>query len=110
MGESPSATVLHSRGGWIADVDVRAISRSGWAGVNSCTPCAFLPSMKWFALVLGVAGVAALAVSAQRRGQGVPVGSPAPAFALKALHSEDVFRLEDNFGKRPTVLIFGSYT
>ena len=66
--------------------------------------------MKWIALTVALTTVLAVAGSAQRRGQGVSVGNPAPKFELKSLHSEDVFRLEDNFGKRPTVLIFGSYT
>jgi len=38
------------------------------------------------------------------------VGDVAPLFALKALHGEETFALEDSRGKRPVVLFFGSYT
>ena len=38
------------------------------------------------------------------------VGDKAPDFALKMLRSERKFTLSGNFGKKPTVLIFGSYT
>jgi hypothetical protein len=43
--------------------------------------------------------------------QGGPaVGSKAPDFELKHLAAEETFKLSDNFGKRPTVLIFHSFT
>ncbi len=50
---------------------------------------------------------------AQRQGprQGsLQVGVPAPDFNLKVLKSDRTFKLSSNFGERPTVLIFGSYT
>ena len=53
-----------------------------------------------------------LAMSAQvgRLGAGIAEGQVAPDFTLKLLKSEKSFTLSSNFGKRPTVLIFGSYT
>jgi hypothetical protein len=41
---------------------------------------------------------------------GPKVGDPAPDFELKLLASKELFKLSDNFGKRPTVLIFHSFT
>jgi hypothetical protein len=38
------------------------------------------------------------------------VGDRAPDFTLKFLNSDQTFTLSHNFGKKPTVLIFGSYT
>ena len=38
------------------------------------------------------------------------VGDKATDFTLKYLHSDKTFTLSDNYGKKPTVLIFGSYT
>lgn len=38
------------------------------------------------------------------------VGQNAPDFELKYLGKNEKFKLSSNFGKRPTVLIFGSYT
>jgi hypothetical protein len=38
------------------------------------------------------------------------VGEPAVDFKLRLLNSKETFKLSDNFGKRPTILIFGSYT
>ncbi len=43
-------------------------------------------------------------------GTGLKVGDKAPDFTLKALGSGEQFKLSDNFGKKPTVLVFGSYT
>ena len=37
-------------------------------------------------------------------------GQPAPDFQLTTLDSSQTFRLSSNFGVRPTVLVFGSYT
>ncbi|GIV02294.1 MAG: hypothetical protein KatS3mg015_1124 [Fimbriimonadales bacterium] len=55
-----------------------------------------------------------LVVAAGFQGQGRPpelkVGDPAPDFKLKWLHEDKTFQLSSNFGKKPTVLIFGSYT
>ena len=45
-----------------------------------------------------------------RRGVGIAEGQPAADFTLKLLKSEKTFKLSSNFGKQPTVLIFGSYT
>lgn len=45
-----------------------------------------------------------------RRKDPVKVGDKAPTFTLKMLGSKKKFALSENFGKRPTVLIFGSYT
>jgi hypothetical protein len=42
--------------------------------------------------------------------RGPKVGDQAPDFELKFLDSKETFRLKDNFGKRPTVLIFHSFT
>jgi hypothetical protein len=41
---------------------------------------------------------------------GPAVGEPAPDFELKLLDSKETFRLSGNFGKRPTVLLFHSFT
>jgi len=38
------------------------------------------------------------------------VGDKAPDFTIKELNSGKPFTLSSNLGKRPTVLIFGSYT
>jgi hypothetical protein len=46
----------------------------------------------------------------QRSEGSLKPGDAAPDFKLKLLKSKDTFKLSDNFGKRPTVLIFGSYT
>lgn len=66
--------------------------------------------MKWIAASLLATGLIVVSANAQRRGGGPAVGVDAPTFTLKALKSEATFSLKDNFGKRPTVLIFGSYT
>jgi hypothetical protein len=44
------------------------------------------------------------------RRSGPKVGDPALDFELKHLAADATFRLRDNFGKRPTVLIFHSFT
>ena len=41
---------------------------------------------------------------------GPKVGEKAPDFELKLLDSKETFKLSGNFGKRPTVLIFHSFT
>lgn len=41
---------------------------------------------------------------------GPKVGDQAPDFELKFLDAKETFKLSDNFGKRPTVLIFHSFT
>lgn len=41
---------------------------------------------------------------------GPKIGDPAPDFELKVLDAKESFKLSDNFGKRPTVLIFHSFT
>ena len=66
--------------------------------------------MKWIAASFLAAGLLVISANAQRRTAGPAVGTDAPTFTLKALKSDDTFSLKDNFGKRPTVLIFGSYT
>jgi len=38
------------------------------------------------------------------------LGSDAPNFKLKRLHSEDTVELASFMGKKPVVLVFGSYT
>jgi len=38
------------------------------------------------------------------------VGQNAPDFALKFLHGEKTIKLSDFKGKKPVVLVFGSYT
>ncbi|MCH8273735.1 MAG: hypothetical protein IH851_03010 [Armatimonadetes bacterium] len=65
-------------------------------------------------LLTGLAGLALLAPLAAQRPQRTPdnlkEGDKAPDFSLTILHTEKKFTLSDNFGKRPTLLIFGSYT
>ena len=41
---------------------------------------------------------------------GPKVGELAPDFELKLLDNKKTFKLSDNFDKRPTVLIFHSFT
>jgi hypothetical protein len=55
-------------------------------------------------LALGIAALTQRSVTALKP------GDPAPNFKLQILRSKDSFELKSNFGKRPTVLIFGSYT
>lgn len=63
--------------------------------------------------------VAAILVSAiayaepakgRRSKDSLKVGDKAPDFTLKMLSSKKKFTLSGNFGRKPTVLIFGSYT
>lgn len=65
-------------------------------------------------MALGVLLAASLLLASeqrqQRRGQGITEGQPAVDFTLKLLKSDKSFTLSANFGKQPTVLIFGSYT
>ena len=64
------------------------------------------------ALVAGLLGAAG-ATSDQRQTRArdlLNVGDDAPNFKLKTLKQDAEFELASNFGKRPTVLIFGSYT
>lgn len=57
------------------------------------------------------AGFADAAPAQARRREGdLKVGDKASDFTLKLLSSKKKFTLSSNFGKRPTVLIFGSYT
>src|SRR5262245_11614730 len=44
------------------------------------------------------------------RKRGPTVGDQAPDFELTFLDSQETFHLNENFGKRPTVLIFHSFT
>ena len=69
-----------------------------------------LATMKWIAASLLAAGLITVSANAQRRTAGPAVGAEAPVFTLQSLKSDETFSLKDNFGKRPTVLIFGSYT
>jgi len=46
----------------------------------------------------------------QNRGPALKVGDKAPAVRLEYLSDGKTYDLKQNFGKRPTVLIFGSYT
>jgi len=59
-------------------------------------------------------GVLAMVVTAATQGPSrapeLKVGEPAPDFKLKRLHEDQTFQLSSNFGKKATVLIFGSYT
>lgn len=66
---------------------------------------------------LGMATVwilaAAVAMTAQRdrpQAGALAVGQEAPNFKLKALGKDEYFELKSMRGKRPVVLIFGSYT
>ncbi|MCH8979969.1 MAG: hypothetical protein IH945_12120 [Armatimonadetes bacterium] len=46
----------------------------------------------------------------QSRSQALKVGDKAPAVMLEYLRDGKIYDLKESFGKRPTVLIFGSYT
>jgi hypothetical protein len=63
-------------------------------------------------VVLIVTGYATSADLQQRSRNRNPlkVGQDAPKFEIKELKTEKKFKLASNIGKRPTVLIFGSYT
>jgi len=60
-------------------------------------------------LASGLAGAAPARRAAPREGD-LKVGDKAPDFTLKLLGSQKKFTLSSNFGRRPTVLIFGSYS
>lgn len=47
---------------------------------------------------------------AVKRTDAPEVGQNAPDFALKLLHGEETIKLSDFRGKKPVVLVFGSYT
>jgi hypothetical protein len=47
---------------------------------------------------------------AAMRTPGPDQGAIAPDFTLKLLNSDETVRLSDRLGKRPVVLVFGSYT
>ena len=56
---------------------------------------------------------ATLALALQRapqQGPGVRPGQPAPIFKLDLLEKDKSFDLKDHIGKRPVVVVFGSYT
>lgn len=60
-------------------------------------------------------GIVALSLILGVGGQGtrdvdLKLGDPAVNFSLKAPDGKSSFTLSSNFGKRPTFLIFGSYT
>jgi peroxiredoxin len=65
--------------------------------------------MKTTTLMFALLAMAAFQ-SGQPRAPEPKVGDKAPDFTLKALNEDKTFKLSDNFGKQPTVLIFGSYT
>lgn len=65
--------------------------------------------MKTTSLILALLTLTAFQ-GGQQRAPELKVGDPAPDFTLKLLKEDKTFKLSDNFGKRPTVLIFGSYT
>lgn len=46
----------------------------------------------------------------QSRGPALKVGDKAPEVRLEYLSDGKIYDLKRNFGKRPTVLVFGSYT
>lgn len=66
--------------------------------------------------VFALVGVLTLAVAPVQRGANsrvgnLQVGDPAPLFKLSILNEKTkAVELAQNFGKLPTVLIFGSYT
>lgn len=52
----------------------------------------------------------ALSVQLEAGSGGLPLGSPAPDFALLSATGDQRIRLSDFRGKRPVVVVFGSYT
>jgi hypothetical protein len=63
------------------------------------------------ALVAALLLIAGLTLAlAQRVAGGPKPGEDAIDFSLKIVGEDKRFTLKDNFGKRPTILIFGSYT
>lgn len=65
--------------------------------------------MRTTCLLLTVLALGAFQGRPQRAPE-LQVGDNAPDFTIKWLDQDKSFKLSDNFGKRPTVLIFGSYT
>ena len=45
-----------------------------------------------------------------KRTPGVEQGAVAPDFTLRVLNSDETVQLSQRIGKRPVVLVFGSYT
>jgi hypothetical protein len=69
--------------------------------------------MKAIVAAIGAIGLLAVALASQRQSPQVgnlQVGQSAPNFKLKFLGKNEWFELKSNIGKRPTMLIFGSYT
>lgn len=69
--------------------------------------------MKSALAAMAVIGVLTVAIANQRQSPQVgnlQVGQPAPNFKLKFLGKDAWFELKSNVGKRPTMLVFGSYT
>jgi len=64
----------------------------------------------WIAMLMITSVLAMLPQGQARREGTLKVGDKAPDFTLKHLNSDKTFTLSSNFSKRPTVLIFGSYT
>lgn len=66
------------------------------------------------AVVLTLAALAAMPALARppnpKRTPGVEVGAEAPDFTLRMLNSDETVQLSKVIGKRPVVLVFGSYT
>ena len=68
-------------------------------------------TLRWTILLASLAvGLTAGASEQRRPDVRLKEGDKAPNFKLNILHSEKTFELKSNFGERPTVLIFGSYT
>lgn len=64
-----------------------------------------------FLTVLAVMLTVHLVQAQGRRGSAGPnVGEKAPEVKLTLLDDDKKYDLAENFGKRPTVLVFGSYT
>ncbi len=62
-------------------------------------------------LVAALVLIAGLSLAlAQRVAGGPKPGEDAIDFSLKIVGEDKRFKLRDNYGKRPTILIFGSYT
>jgi hypothetical protein len=61
-------------------------------------------------LLLAAIATCVLAVPQRPVVGSLVVGDSAPNFKLRLLQGEGSFELKSNFGKQPTVLVFGSYT
>ena len=86
---------------------------SAQLSVNYCRLGPFRHSMtlRWTILLASLAVGLTAGASEQRRADvRLKEGDKAPNFKLNILHSEKTFELKSNFGERPTILIFGSYT